>query len=631
MDGYAASFDTAHPAIERPIPSADELDRPPSLFGRVADQAFQIEFGAANLFGMTDVENSSDLRIIIEGRAVHRPSTVRSQQEMEHRRFLRRSVRSSAVGLAVLLSLPALAVQAATGDWPTYHRDNFRDGNAVSAPFNGPLLRRWTSAPVGDTIYAEPLLVGNLLIVADLSDTITAFNAGTGGIVWQTTVGNPVTPTTPPFLCGNVSPLGILGTPVADPNAGIVYAVAMEQPANYYLVGLDLKTGRARFPQVAIAPAGFDPHIQQQRTALTLANGYVYAGFGGYAGDCGAYHGWVVGVPASGSGAQVVFHDNPRPTATEAGFWATAGASVDGSGNLYITSGNGSSCGGSFDNGNTIFKLSPTTLGLVDWWAPSVWNSLNCSDTDLGSVGPAIVGTSGNLVFQVGKSGWGYLLNTALSSPGGNIGNAPFAGRVCSAATTETAAFDQVFGSVAYADPYIYVPCPEGIVALKLAAGPSFSRAWTSASINPGPPIVAGGVVWAINTSNGSLYGLNATTGATRFSALSLGPTTHFSTPTAGLGRIYVPIGDQVIAFGQPRAELAFAVPSKAATTRGSPPPRVPQVPAGPRPLIPSSSQQVSLLAYPSPALGGGSGWGQWREPINALMRRIVEVLLAHA
>src|SRR5437762_1071917 len=255
----------------------------------------------------------------------------------------RRSVVLSTLAASLLLlCLPVLA-QAAPTDWPTYHRDNFRDGSdPFAAAFFGPLTSRWTSVALGNRIYAEPLLVGNLLIVADLSNTITALNAGTGGIVWQTTVATPVTPSPLTFPCGNVSPLGILGTPVVDPVAGIVYAVAMEQPANYFLVGLDLQSGIARFPQVAIAPTGFNPHVQQQRSALTLANGRVYVPFGGFAGDCGTYHGWVVGVPASGSGAQVVFRDDaPGRGDVASGFWATAGASVDGSGNLYITSGNG--------------------------------------------------------------------------------------------------------------------------------------------------------------------------------------------------------------------------------------------------------------------------------------------------
>ena len=490
-----------------------------------------------------------------------------------------------AIALALLLSTPSIA-NAASTDWPTYHRDNARDGHDSNAgSFHGPMLRKWTSASLGGTIYAEPLLVGNLVIVADIGDTITALNADTGAIVWQTKVGNSVSRTNPPFPCGDINPLGIIGTPVVDPAAGIVYAVAMEQPANYYLVGLDLQTGVARFPQVAIAPTGFDPHIQQQRAALSLANGYVYVAFGGFAGDCGPYHGWVVGVPASGSGTQVIFHTNPTgSTATEAGIWTPSGLSIDGSGNLYVTSGNGGSCGGSFDNGNTIFKLN-ATVGLVDWWVPSVWNSLNCTDDDLGSVAPIIVGTSGNLIFQTGKPGWGYLLNTALSSPGGHYGNEPFSAQVCSAATSQSAANGQVFGGLAYADPYIYVPCPEGIVALKLGPGLSFSHAWTSASIHPGPPIVGGGIVWVINTSNGSLYGLDPRTGATRFGALSLGSSTRFGTPTYGRAQVYVPIGNQVIAFG-PR-ELPIPVAAASSSTRGPAPPPVPQVPPGLRRLHP--------------------------------------------
>ena len=506
-----------------------------------------------------------------------------------------------ATGLS-LLFLPLMAEAAAT-DWPTYHHDNFRGGSdPYAAAFTGPLTSRWTSVPLGNRIYAEPLLVGNLLIVADLSNTVTALSAESGGIVWQTTVGTPVTPSNPPFPCGNVNPIGILGTPVVDPLAGIVYAVAMETPANYYLVGLDLQTGVARFPQVAIAPTGFNSHIQQQRSALTLANGMVYVPFGGFAGDCGTYHGWVVGVPATGSGTQVVFNDNPGGAAA-AGFWATAGASADGSGNLYITSGNGFS--GSFDNGNTIFKLSPT-LGLLDWWAPSQWTYMNSTDTDLGSVGPAIVGTSNNLVFQIGKSGWGYLVSTTLSGSGAvHIGSELFSGKVCNAATNATTARDQVFGGVAYRDPYIYVPCPEGIKALKLAAGPTFSVSWSGPSFHPGPPIVAGGVVWAMDTNNGSLFGLNATTGVQLFHAANLGQMTHFTTPTAGQGLIYTPVGNQVMAFGQPRADRTMPLPAAPATTRSGAPPPVPQSIGSGRPSaliqppidakIPSTLYEMSL------------------------------------
>ena len=496
----------------------------------------------------------------------------------------RRSLSLATLAVLLLLCLPTLA-QAAVTDWPTYHHDNFRGGSdPYSATFTGPLNPRWTSVALGGRIYAEPLLVGNVLIVADLSDTITALDAGTGAMVWQRNVGTPVTIPSSGFGCGNVSPDGIIGTPVVDPVAGIVYAVALEQPANYYLVGLDLQTGTPRFPQVGIAPTGFDPHLQQQRGALTLANGTVYVPFGGFIGDCGNYHGWVVGVPATGSGTQVFFNDN-NGHGRAAGFWASGGGSADASGNLYYTSGNGFNTT-TFDNGETIFKLSPT-LALVDWWAPAEWSWMNSNDTDLGSIGPGIVGAANDLVFQTGKSGWGYVVSTNLSASGTvHFGGELFSGKVCNAATTATTAHDQVFGGLAYRDPYIYVPCPEGIKALQLAAGPSFSIAWSSSSFHAGPPIVAGGVVWAMDTTNGSLFGLSATTGATLFHVANIGQMTRFTTPTAGQGRIYVPFGSQVMAFDQPRVERGVPIPPLSGTTRSGAPPPIPQSAGGGRPLF---------------------------------------------
>ena len=38
---------------------------------------------------------------------------------------------------------------------------------------------------------------------------------------------------------------------------------------------------------------------QEDRGALALVNGIVYVPYSGYFGDCGSYHGWVVGVDIS--------------------------------------------------------------------------------------------------------------------------------------------------------------------------------------------------------------------------------------------------------------------------------------------------------------------------------------------
>jgi len=480
-----------------------------------------------------------------------------------------------AVCLAGALSLPAAAA-----DWPTYHRSNLRDGNDTSgAPFNS-IGQQWVSPTLDGHVYAEPLVVGTQVIVATENNTIYSLDATTGASTWAAPahVGAPVNRVAPTFPCGNINPMGITGTPIVDPVAGVIYAVAFVQPANFELVAYNLSTGTQKFAPIPIAPTGFDPHIQQQRAALALANGNVYVAFGGVDGDCGNYHGWVIAIKADGSSTTLtVFQDQAQAvcpagaTGREAGIWGTSGPAVDATGNIYVATGNGGD-GTSYDCGETVFKLS-STLGYLDSWAPAVWASLNGSDTDVGSIGPAIVGTTSNLVFQTGKNGWGYLLNIgALSGNANHIGAEAFNGKVCNAATTQTNANDQVFGGVAYADPYIYVPCPEGIKALKLAAGPSFSVAWSSSTgSNPGPPIVSGGVVWAVDVNTSTLYGYDALTGAFRFST-SVGSQTHFSTPAAGQGRIFLADGpsDVIRAFGQGGGRYHPLAPSRIYDSRVS-------------------------------------------------------------
>src|SRR4029077_14648003 len=75
---------------------------------------------------------------------------------------------------------------------------------------------------------------------------------------------------------------------------------------------------------------------------------------------------------------------------------------------------------------------------------------------------------------------------------------------------------DAHFGSYAYAAPNVYMGCEsQGLMALAVNTGtPSFSQAWNATGFHPGPPIVAGGAVWAVDTNGGGLYGFDAGTGA---------------------------------------------------------------------------------------------------------------------
>jgi hypothetical protein len=164
----------------------------------------------------------------------------------------------------------------------------------------------------------------------------------------------------------------------------------------------------------------------------------VYVPYGGLFGDCGNYHGWVVGAPASSpNGGLVSFR---VPTHREGGIWAPPGASVDRAGNLYVATGNGDSS--SFDFGNAVIRLSPA-LRREAYFAPKVAGALNLSDTDLGSTGPLLLPS--HRAFAIGKSGAGYLLSTSRL---GGIGGQLFSSHVCGSA----------FGASSYARGLIYVP-----------------------------------------------------------------------------------------------------------------------------------------------------------------------------
>jgi hypothetical protein len=93
----------------------------------------------------------------------------------------------------------------------------------------------------------------------------------------------------------------------------------------------------------------------------------------------------------------------------------------------------------------------------------------------------------------------------------------------------------------------VYVPCTSGVVAVRVGAR-SLSVAWRGPGFRAGPPIVAGGLVWAIDLDGGQLNGLSTGSGRVAFRA-ALGSPPQFSTPSESGGRLYASGGKQVLAF----------------------------------------------------------------------------------
>lgn len=409
-------------------------------------------------------------------------------------------------------SSPTAASTSST-DWTTYHRDNLRTGYVASTPDPHRLGKLW-GMQLDGAVYAEPLVVGNHIIVATEGDSLYALDPTTGSVQWRTNVGSPVPLSSLP--CGNIDPLGITGTPVYDPATSLVFAVAEVSGPAHILVGVDVTTGQVKVRR-SVDTDGMDPRAHQQRSALTLADGMVYIAYGGLDGDCSDYIGRVVASRTDGQGPLLVYR---VPTTREGGIWAPPGAVVDAAGNLYVSVGNGAVTGGQWDHADSILKLSPT-LQLLDAFAPTSWAQENANDVDMASQGPVLL--PGNFVFAAGKSGKGYVLHAnALGGVGGQVAVQD----VCVS-----------FGGAATAGSTMFLPCTNGVLQLTVDASGQMRQGWQASGNIVGSPVVGGHTVYSL--SNGKLYALDMNTGQV-VTSLDVGQANRFATPTISGTSIFV-------------------------------------------------------------------------------------------
>ena len=157
-------------------------------------------------------------------------------------------------------------------------------------------------------VHAQPLYIeggpnGPMVIAVTASNNIYALNATTGAVIWsRTDIGPAVTSGLP---CGNINPVGIIGTPVVDLASRSLFfdALIAGSSIKHFIYSLNVDTGatNAGWPVDLNAAASYNgitfvSWTQEDRGALALVNGIVYVPYSGYFGDCGNYHGWVVGV-----------------------------------------------------------------------------------------------------------------------------------------------------------------------------------------------------------------------------------------------------------------------------------------------------------------------------------------------
>lgn len=342
--------------------------------------------------------------------------------------------------LALCAALPARALAV---DVLTYHNDNLRSGwngaettltpKSVAAGMKAIFMRDLDGVAYGQPLVAtaEPTARGtrDIVIVATDNDTISAYDAHDGSVIWtRSLIPSGESIVKPQFTgCINMLHAGVSGTPVIDRARDAVYVVAesltpagMQQHITFRLYSIALGTGRNRSAAVAVrgeAPGAngrirFLADYQQQRSALVLANNRVYVGFGSTCDFNGNYyHGWLFAYDPDSLKQLATFMDSPTPDQNGnfmGGIWMSGnGASVDAHGNLLFITGNGS-FDGRYNFGDSVVKIAPDFSSVIDYFTPYTVKSDNDGDSDFGSGGlllfPDVAGQP-SVAFGQGKDG----------------------------------------------------------------------------------------------------------------------------------------------------------------------------------------------------------------------------------
>lgn len=345
----------------------------------------------------------------------------------------------------------------------TYHNDNARTGQDLNETtltpknVNSSSFGRLFTISVDGKVDAQPLYAAgvaipgqgthNLVIVATEHDSVYAFDADTGALIWKVSMLRAGETTSDSRGCDQVSPeIGITSTPAIDrtrgPN-GAIYLVAMSKDGagNYFqrLHALDLATHaelfggpkdiQATYPGTGDNSDGtnviFDAKQYKERPGLLLLNGVLYTAWGSHC-DITPYTGWVMGYNTRTLAQTAVL--NVVPNGSEGGIWMSGGGlAADGSGNIYVLDGNGdfgttlnaSGFPANGNYGNAFLKVSTSTgLAIADYFEMDNEVSENGSDTDLGSGGAMVVpdqtdgaGKAWHLAVGAGKDSNLYLVN----------------------------------------------------------------------------------------------------------------------------------------------------------------------------------------------------------------------------
>jgi outer membrane protein assembly factor BamB len=491
---------------------------------------------------------------------------------------------------------PAHSQSGAGSEWTTWGYDQSRTGwnkaeTTLSKDNVSKLELKWatqTNTPseyvVLSTLTAP--LVANVatpqgartyVIVAGSNDSIYAINGDTGKISWQRSFPNGLTPKKPAdTMCSNTQN----ATPVIDKAAGIVYFNTTDGK----LRGLSLLDGEERIPAT-----GYIPEFARN-WSFNLIDNVIYTSLGR---GCNGATAQIDAIDLSDPNRRVATFYTGQ--ARIAGAWGRGGV-VRGPKGIYVQTADGLYDPAASKFGNTVLAFSLKDLRLQDSYTPADWQLLNTKDLDLGSSGPLIFPfQKWTLLASSGKQTVIHLLDadnlggadhhTSLydSPRWANDEMKPSTRGLWGAmATWEDAQSNRWILMPVWGPPSKDAPAfrftngdaPEGsVMAFQVVLDgdkPSLIPVWRSRDMHvPDPPVVANGVVYALQTgentvqggapkvrstpiTNATLYAFDAETGKELYSSKDAIPSwTHFSEPVVAGGKVFVSCWDgKVYAFG---------------------------------------------------------------------------------
>jgi outer membrane protein assembly factor BamB len=518
----------------------------------------------------------------------------------------------STLSRSALLSVTNGAAPAGT-DVLTYKNDLSRTGlnpteslltpaNVSSATFG--LLR---NLAVDGKVDAQPLYVSqlsisgsnhNVVFAATEHDSVYAFDADTGSLLWRVTLlasGETLSDT---HGCSQVTPeLGITATPVIDRAAGAhgtLYVVAMSKDAasNYHqrLHALDLASGAellngpveisATYPTSGGGMSAFLPGQYEERAALLLLNGTLYTSWTSHC-DISPYFGWVIAYSQSSLARTAVLNVAPNSGGAGPAIWMSGGGpAADSAGNIYLLTANGvfetSLDANGFPNlqdyGNSFLKLSTAggSLSVADYFTMFNEVAESGADQDLGSGGELLLPdltdstkTVRHLAIGAGKDGNIYLVNRDSMGKFNSANNSQVWQQLSGALPGGIWSTPAYFNGTVYFGEVGDTLKAFAISNAQLAAAPQSQSATQFAYPGTAPCVSANGtanaIVWAHENSSPAvlhaydaanlgreLYNSNQAAGTRD----QFGVGNKFITPTVADGKVFVGTTASVAVFG---------------------------------------------------------------------------------